>query len=190
MGYQFTVGSEPLLVTDLGFWDNFNDGLANPHQVGIWVTTGGGTAADAVVSGTAPAGTAATLLDGFRYVPVTPTVLAANTDYIIGTFWPVDVMAGGPDAPIGGAANLVGFTTTGITFGIAKNNATTAFSRPLADLAGPFFNPGVFGPNFQFQGVPEPSSLALFGMASLARLGLAAWRKRKQRQRVEAAPVA
>jgi len=39
-------------------------------------------------------------------------------------------------------------------------------------------NPGVFGPNFQFQAVPEPGTLALTG---LGMLEMGVWLKRRKK---------
>src|SRR3981189_981594 len=40
LGYDFTVGSAPLLVTALGLWDQNQDGFTNGHTVGLWDNAG------------------------------------------------------------------------------------------------------------------------------------------------------
>src|SRR5258707_2309265 len=68
IGWGFTLTS-PLTVTDLGYFDG-DSGLADPHPVGIWDSNG-----NLVAMATVPSGAAATLMNGFRFVPITPVVL-------------------------------------------------------------------------------------------------------------------
>ncbi|HWX15758.1 MAG TPA: hypothetical protein VNY07_04145 [Chthoniobacterales bacterium] len=51
IGWAFTL-SDPVLVTQLGFWDLNNDGLATSHVVTIWTSTGTQEAEGTVSSGT------------------------------------------------------------------------------------------------------------------------------------------
>jgi hypothetical protein len=81
LGYAFTVSS-PIRVTDLGLYDLGNDGLVNPHAVAIWTSTG-----TQLVQTTIPAGTPGKLIDGYRYLPITPFILAPGT-YTIGAYSP------------------------------------------------------------------------------------------------------
>src|SRR5439155_9359883 len=76
LGYAFTVSS-PIRVTDLGLYD-INSDLQDQHAVAIWTSTG-----TQLVQTTIPAGTSAKLIDGFRYVPIAPFILAPGT-YTIG----------------------------------------------------------------------------------------------------------
>src|SRR6059036_3978960 len=85
LGYEFTPSS-PLLVYSLGFADlpsaavpSVGDGLAQPRFVGLWDSNG-----VLLTSVTVPAGTAAPLIDRFRYQDVpTPISLAAGHTYIL-----------------------------------------------------------------------------------------------------------
>jgi hypothetical protein len=79
-GWSFTLAS-PLQVTDLGYFDLFSDGLTDAHQVAIWTSAGGAP----LISATIPAGTGASLLNGVRYVAISPFTLPAGT-YTIGGF--------------------------------------------------------------------------------------------------------
>ena len=79
-GYTFTLSS-PVLVTQLGLWDQGNDGLNASHVVSIWTSTG---TQEAQV--TIPSGTGATLTNGFRYVSI-PSVLLPAGSYTIGGFY-------------------------------------------------------------------------------------------------------
>ncbi len=71
-------------IDKLGVFDAGGDGLATPHQVGIWeISTG-----KLVVSATVPAGTAGELIDGFRYVKLPePVALKGGTPYRIGALF-------------------------------------------------------------------------------------------------------
>ena len=61
VGYEFTVGSTPLYVSELGYFDNNNDGLNTAHNVGLWNSFG-----ELVATATVSAGTGATLSGGFQ----------------------------------------------------------------------------------------------------------------------------
>ena len=93
-GYRFRVDG-PVEVTALGFFDEDGDGLLSSHQVGIWEVESDYAP---VVAATVPAGDAAALEHGFRYVPVTTTTLAAGS-YVVGasTFSGGDRYLNGPE---------------------------------------------------------------------------------------------
>jgi hypothetical protein len=57
-GWAFTTSS-PILVTQLGLWDQGNNGLNTSHMVSIWTSTGTLMAQSTITSGTG-----ATLMDG------------------------------------------------------------------------------------------------------------------------------
>lgn len=154
VGYDFTVGSEPLLVTELGIWDQGQDGLSNQHIVGLWDTSG-----DLLASLTIPAGTSSTLDGQFRYESLaSPVFLTANSDFIIGASY----VSGDADTflvartfenadPIFNAA----VTPGGERFGAAPSTLTfPSYSGGAPEL-------GDFGPNMMFDVVPEPSILCL-----------------------------
>ena len=89
LGYEFTPSS-PLLVYSLGFADlpsadvpSVGDGLEQPRFVGLWDSNG-----VLLASVTVPAGTAAPLIDRFRYQDLpTPITLAAGHTYILGAYF-------------------------------------------------------------------------------------------------------
>ena len=62
--------SNYLAVTQLGVFDDGGDGLANAHAIGIWAADG-----TLLASTTIPAGTIAPLVDGYRYMPITPVLI-------------------------------------------------------------------------------------------------------------------
>ena len=64
--YSFTLSSA-VNVTNLGLLDALNDGFATSHAVSILTSTG-----TQLVQAAIPAGTGETLINGFRYVSITP----------------------------------------------------------------------------------------------------------------------
>ena len=158
LGWAFTLSS-PVLVTDLGLWDQNNDGLFVSHVVTIWTSTG-----TLEAQGTIPSGTGATLTNGFRYVSIAPVLLPAGS-YTIGGFYSV----GSEEV-----ASIASATTTasGVTFDGSRFGFGFAFPT-LTDATNSFF-----GPNFQFTtstSVPDAGTtgslfgLALMGLAFLRR---------------------
>jgi len=90
-GMEFTTGSNPIYVTQLGYVDwnssgsGFGDGLAGAGaQVGIWDMSG-----TLLASVTVPAGTATTQIGSYRYAALSSVLtLAPNTTYqILGYGW-------------------------------------------------------------------------------------------------------
>ena len=95
-GYDFTVGSTPLLVTALGLWDGpqevqgqfsgaIGDGFVNSHVIGLWDSSG-----NLLAKATIQPLTVDTLVGEFRYSSVLiptnpgPVILSANTTYVLG----------------------------------------------------------------------------------------------------------
>jgi hypothetical protein len=155
IGWQFTLTS-PVTVTDLGFFDADDDGLSDPHEVGIWDSL-----ETLLGSATVPPGIGATLLNGFRFVPVAPFLLAPGS-YTIGSYGNVT----SPDEfrfGISGSTAIPGLTLGG---GVQSTFGPTSLSFP-GQVNG-FAAEGYFGPNFGINGapapVPEPSTLSLVGI--------------------------
>ena len=104
LGYNFTVGANPIYITKLGFWDQGQNGLGASHVVNI-STTGGSLVASATVT------TAEPLSGEYRFVTLgTPVQLAANTTYRI---WSQGYTI---DAYNPGASAGVDAGVTGVTF--------------------------------------------------------------------------
>ncbi|MBT9588006.1 hypothetical protein IV102_32015 [bacterium] len=142
-GWQFTTNSA-VTVTDLGFFDDSQNGLAQAHDVGIFSAAGA-----LLVSAIVPAGVGAPLINQFRYSPVAPTLLGAGLTFRIGAFY----AAGSPELIRTGATGFA--TDPAITFVGGR-----IFLGPaLADPTGVFAGNSIFGPNFNFvaaaAGAPE-----------------------------------
>jgi hypothetical protein len=168
LGWQFSV-LNPINVTHLGIFDSDQNGLTDNYEVGIWDSVG-------TLLGSTVVGTGDPLTNQFRYSSVASINLAPG-DYTIGGLYLT-----GNDGLIGPGG-----------FGTASNFATDpniAFVGPRFAAGGTLTNPtgsggtdaGYFGPNFQFTAaaaaVPEPGSLAIFGIAFVCSAGFGFYRKR------------
>jgi len=150
-GWFFTPETD-ILVTALGVYDLDEPGLADRHEVGIFLTDG-----TPMVTAFVPAGTAAAFVPGTvagtRFTSVAPTVLSADTAYYIqANNWGTDNYAYGA----GRATYASGITWDG--FGSSDSNS---IYDNVVNYAG---FPGNLGPNFAFQEVPEPGTLVLLGL--------------------------
>ena len=156
-------GVQPIRITAVGVFDDGNDGLANSHEVGVW-TFGGAL----LNSATVPAGTQATLIDGYRYVSLNLIVIPGSSGGIIGAAF----LAGDADDQI--HPGLKAFTNP-----IYKDTGVVGRIGPGLGLPFPRFeasrpcegcgSESWFEPNFKFEIIPEPHVSAFLG------LGLVAW---------------
>jgi hypothetical protein len=152
-GWKFTVGSSPISVTQLGFFDVGLNGLFDSHQIGIWDTSG-----TLLVQATVPAGTAGDLIGAYRFTLVSDTTLSANTSYLIGahSLLPNDT-AIAFDAPQTYASE--------INYQSASYFGGSGFGAPATSYGAAH---GVFGPNFQFvNAIPESEHYSLMAGAGL-----------------------
>jgi hypothetical protein len=173
LGWSFRPLSE-MQLTDLGFYDANGDGLLVSHRVGVW-NSAGGLLADVFV----PAGTAAALQSGYRYVSVPALTLLPGETYVIG-------------ATSQGLPDFEGLEVTVFdpypfyyvdpaTLVVDSNLSLLSFRRFIAPNDGfPQLPPGdlnyppldilseyTLAPNFQFNLVPEPGSLLSLSLLSL-----------------------
>jgi len=183
-GYDFTVGSAPLMITALGMWDgpeevqgsltgSAGDGFASEHVIGLWDNSGN-LLAKAVMQ----IGTGDTLINGFRYssvlIPINPgpVILSANTTYVLAAAF----IANDPDTIV---ANFSGNQAT-FDPAVSPGNARGS----LGSFSFPSLNdgPGSYvGPNALFtvaNGVPEGGTTAVLMLISIgALLGLRPFRQ-------------
>lgn len=186
LGWQFTVGPNPILISDLGFCDFGQDGLATVHQVGIWSQSDQALLATTTI----PSGTAAPLQGFFRYEPLgSSLLLSPGTVYVAGAFDPgLDAHVWDVFLPGFGGPEVNGFS---VTSPILLGPPGTARGAPASSFVFPGFTTipndtrsALMGPNFLFTVVPEPSSLCL---AVGAVAGLLMWiclHARRVRQRI------
>lgn len=150
VGTEFVVGGIGVNVGAVGYYDWGQDGLTNPHAVGLFAMNGTLLGWSQV-----PGGTSAPLVGGFRWASLSaPVFLAPNTHYVIAAYLP-----GNPETDwyVGGSATVDShFSVVGDLWG-----GGTSLAMPTNDyLAG---SASWFGPNFQAEPVPEPASLLLLG---------------------------
>ncbi|HKQ39271.1 MAG TPA: PEP-CTERM sorting domain-containing protein [Verrucomicrobiae bacterium] len=164
VGWAFTLNTS-VTVTNLGLYDTPNDptvpatnppgdGLLESHPVTIW-TSAGVQVAQATVDNSG------TLVDGFRYVSIAPTMLAAG-NYVIGGFY-MGVPPTFPNTTDRFIANAIITTAPEVTY--TESRSFSGGSGPTFPSGNVFAFPnGYFGPNFQFttptngNGVPEGGS--------------------------------
>ena len=152
-----------LAITQLGVFDTLGDGLANAHAVGIWSADG-----TLLASTTIPAGTSAALVDGYRYMPISPVLIPP----INATNYPTAITLIAAAYLAGDADDLV--TPEGRLFASPVHTTSYDSSQSLGfyglgaglPFPGQHFpppegdgNPPFFEVNFQFNvvQVPEPS---------------------------------
>jgi hypothetical protein len=191
-GWSFTLSS-PVLVTQLGLWDgagpaqggSLGDGFGVAHNVTLWTAAG-----TALTTASIPSGTTATLgADDFRYVTLGSAVALAPGDYVITAYYAQSSF----DVDFANAGTIT--TAAGVTYGTAGDLAGAIpmpapfhGSRQVFDLTGTAFPTGdstsapksFFGPNFQFEAVPEVSSLSLLLVGAGVLSGLRLIARRRQ----------
>jgi hypothetical protein len=156
-GYHFSI-DRYITVTALGFYDFEGNGLASPHQIGLWDANG-------VLLGTVevPAGTSAYLEHDFRWVDLpTPIVISSGTYTVAGT--------DGDDAVATDYTRVMAAEITYIE-GAWVDSGTLSYptgSQPVAGMGG----------NFQYDNVPEPSVSTLIVLGTFS-----AWAARRRRQK-------
>jgi len=107
-------------VNWLGYYDQNGDGLANSHVVTLWEHS----TQTIMASATVPAGTAAPLVDGYRWVPLSSTVtLNYGSYYVIGAHtdgidnWGIPLPTMGVRGRLPGALNMCSWVPAGNSLG-------------------------------------------------------------------------
>ena len=83
ISYGFTISGSEMIVSDLGLWDEFQDGFGSNYEVGLYNAAG-----NLLASVIMPAGTTSELFGEFRYEPIEPIVLETGVEYVLVAFYP------------------------------------------------------------------------------------------------------
>ncbi|MCC9602287.1 DUF4082 domain-containing protein [Stieleria sp. JC731] len=152
-GYTFRVGASDVSLTQLGYFDDFGDGLAASHEVGLW-TAGG----DLLRSSTVPSGAVSPLEEFYRMVDVNPITLSANETYVIGAQVFGDRYLQNSTVPINGISSLVSSIGNGIGGGLGRIGLGAGLNFPSGTSASNRYG---LNANATITAIPEPSSLFL-----------------------------
>ncbi len=177
-GWSFFL-KQPMTVTGIGWYDEGRDGLAHPHEVGIWQDRSGvmrlpyidQSTSVLLQTTTVPAGVGAPLDGPWRRVDFNVALTLQPGGYEIADTYqdnPEDVVKFALDrgATLGLTNSLP--TDPRMLTGLAYYSRGGAFQAPALD----FLVAGVeLGPMLFIEPIPEPPSLAL-GLAGLAMLML------------------
>jgi len=164
-------------VNWLGYYDQNGDGLANSHVVTLWDNSTQGIIATATV----PAGTAAPLVNGYRWAQLSSTVtLNYGSYYVIGAqtdgvdLWGDIIVNNSPDDGNNGQISWnpqyvqLGagweFTRAG-RYDSSGNYPSEPPNQSGSNAIYPVANLG-----YNVSAVPEPASAALFGLSVAALL--------------------
>jgi hypothetical protein len=160
VGTEFEYTSTSTNVLSLGIFDYASDGLAGSHVVTLF-----DAAQNVVVSATIPGGTAAPLVNGYRWVNVSATI--APGDYVIAAEY---------------HGNGVGdwfqtIATIDPSFTMVQDRYADGGTGLLYPDQTDFNNPAIgwFGPNLYVGtagglGVPEPATMIIWSL-----LGVGGW---------------
>lgn len=153
VGSEFTVGSYPVHLTEVGQYWQANPTLPVSSHVELWTTTG-----SELMDWTIPAGTTVSS-DLFAWLPVTPYLLAANTTYVLSSFGENLFNSNPTDG---------NFPTTDITYVGRRFNqgGTDVFPDTFFAVGDGFVD---MGPSFQYA-TPEPASMAMLAAGGVMLL--------------------
>ena len=151
--------NQALYVTALGYFDAHGNGFNFSHDVGIYDTTTHSLIASATVN------SGDTIINYFRYVSLAkPLLLSANTSYFLVGF---DQIGDAQNTPEWSSVTIAPQITS---LGYFYSTTPSGLAYPTIPYGTPYF-----GPNAEFQTVPEPAAILLFG---LGLLGLAVLRRK------------
>jgi hypothetical protein len=176
-GIFLTTQSSSPEINWLGYYDHNGDGLANSHLITLWDNS----AQSIIASATVPAGSAAPLIGGYRWVQLGSTVtLNPNSYYVIGAstdgvdLWGDLISNNSPDNGNNGQVSWnsqyvqVGsgyeFSRAG-RYDSSANYPSEPPNQSGSDAIYPVANLG-----FDIVQVPEPTTLTLSGIGLVATI--------------------
>lgn len=161
IGWDFRL-ERSIQIGQLGYYDAEDPGLLTSHEVGIFDASSRAL----LVRGVIPAGTAAPLHNGFRWLPVPSVTLPAGS-YVIAAVLPgTGASSFDPFVALASDPLLIpGVVLTGKALSGASSPGTLVFP----DTDGDGFA-GFFGPNFAEVPAPLPLAGAATGLAWSRRL--------------------
>lgn len=153
-GFEFTVDSAGLIVTELGAWDDGVDGFIDDVTVGLWDTA---ATPNLLASVTLSAGTSGTLNDQTRFLALAPgdeVALVQGNSYVLAANFGSDNFK--DDAPSGSAAT---YLSSDFTFDQARFDIGSGLNFPGSTTGDDEF----FGANMVTV-IPEPSTGIALGL--------------------------
>jgi hypothetical protein len=154
-GLIFSLNNPNVAVSQLGVFDNGGDGLENSHQVGLWRLDPATLQGTLLASATVPAGTTASLIGGYRFVPISPVSFGPLDLGVVAGQYSTgdgdDLVTPVPSLNFPGALQIFPPGRFGLGTGLPYPDQ--GLSPPCTGCSAPIF----WEANFQFQDVPEPS---------------------------------
>jgi len=162
LGYQFLVNQD-IFVSQLGIYDWHSDGLFNSHQIGLWKDDG--TLLDSVSFSPG----SGTLYDYFQYLSINTITLFSGQKYRIGATYvdnDIDDRIDFDTSPF--TLHIYDPTISWLITADQDNQTGSVLEFPTKleywYVAGEPQTPAsLLGPNFQFEPVPEPTTMLLLG---------------------------
>ena len=157
-GWEFFVLSGNTIPIDaLGMWDHNSDGLAEPHQIGLWDGTGTLLESLTITNANSTPYPSVTSDGRWLFAPIAARTLPAG-GYTIGVY----TGTGADDfrTSLNPPTHMLG-----VVFGVTAL-FDVGFQRPTFGMSRV---PNIFGPNLSFGVVPEPTVTAPVLLAALIR---------------------